>query len=284
MGGRAPLVADEPEGPHRRRQPTAGVAGFPRGPPPAARGCHRRAYAPRPRLHRRGDPGRPADSRASLGPSHGRRAPARQGGAGDRLGRADRAGAGASGPRSRGRRLRPALRRRVARPPRPRAASARGRPLRDLQPGAGRRADAGPRHRARLVPRPRRTCARSISSLRTPPATRPWWCGPCSRAWRGPSSSWRACPSNAGTDEVGWPTIDLPGLEQFGGPRAAAALAGPGAALALQQHRGAQPFVGRVRLRARRRRFDAANGPAKSPPPTPSCAGSIAASDDAPFT
>ena len=40
VGGRAPAAADEPEGPHRRRQPAARVARFARGPAHPARGFH----------------------------------------------------------------------------------------------------------------------------------------------------------------------------------------------------------------------------------------------------
>ena len=58
-------------------------------------------------------------------------------------------------------------------------------------------------------------------------------------------------PQSRKPDE--WPaTIDLPGLEQFGGVKAAAALSAPSAALALWKHRGDRNKLAQGRIRPRR--------------------------------
>ncbi len=176
--------------------------------------------------NRRGDPGRATDPRASIGSAHGDRASARQGGACDRLGRAGRIGEGAAGPRPRGCRLRPAVRRRVARPPRAGAAPARGGPFRDVQPRPGRRADAGPRHRARLVSRQDEVREVSLVAQGTSGyqalVARPMLEGLARTVIE--LAPW---PLGSGDEPAVPATIDLPGLNQFGGLKAAAALSAP---------------------------------------------------------
>ena len=64
-----------------------------------------------------------------------------------------------------------------------------------------------------------------------------------------------ALPEVSGEREVRvWPaTLDLPGLEQFGGPRAAAALSAPAPLWLYGNLSALDPSWARVRLRARRR-------------------------------
>ena len=131
---------------------------------------------------------------------------------------------------------------------------------------AGRRADAGPRHGARLVPRPggrargqsHRPGHRRLSAL----VARPLLKGLARTV-----IELAALPKVSGDREVRiWPTtLDLPGLESSAG-RGLPPRYRHRAALALQQPLGAQTVVGRVRLRARRRGFDAANGPGRPGP------------------
>ena len=100
MGGRPPTAPDRIEGPDRRRQPRPGVARFPGGPPGPARGLPGDPHPAGPSVVRRGDPGRSADPRKSLGKAHGHRPSEGEGRAGGRRGRAIRAGAVADGRRT----------------------------------------------------------------------------------------------------------------------------------------------------------------------------------------
>ena len=142
-------------------------------------------------------------------------------------------------------------------PARPGAAPARDRPLRDLQPGPGCGADAGPRHRARLVPRagrrprgePDRTRLGRLSGA----------AGPSGARGAGPHRHRAVRPASAAASRDEWPaTIDLPGREQFGGlqpPRPCR----PRNPLWLYRNTGATRCnVGQGRVRHRRSVLDVA--------------------------
>ena len=58
------------------------------------------------------------------------------------------------------------------------------------------------------------------------PARRPCWPGPRSRAWPGPRSTSHGFDDGDGSGPIP-PALDLPGLLQFGGLKAAAALSAP---------------------------------------------------------
>ena len=243
----------------------------------SARGLTVDPYAPRPDGDRRGDPGRPADPRASLGAARRHRPPARQGGAGDRRRASRPTGAGAAGPGPEVVGFDPLFVGESLDPRDPVAASARDRPLRDLQPVAGRRPDAGPGHRARLVPGAGRRARGQPDRRSDRPAPRCCWPARCSKGWRGPRSSSPACRRRRDGPR-------LAGDARPARPASSSAACGPPPRCRPRRRSGStgnveavRAVLGPSRLRSRRRRADAATRRGDARARTRSRAGSIAA-------